>query len=64
MNRTELKTKIEMHQRELAHLTSIQPGCMFCGHYAMPECDKWNAVPPPDVVKAGCDEWTYDGIPF
>lgn len=64
MNRIELKTKIEMHQRELAHLTSIPKGCISCEHFVMPECDKWNAPPPPDVVAAGCDEWTYDGLPF
>ena len=64
MNALELRTKIDLHRKELKYLDGIQVGCQSCEHYAMPECDKWNAAPPPDVVAAGCDEWTYDGVPF
>jgi hypothetical protein len=64
MTKTELKIRIDMHRRELNGLESIEVGCRTCEHYAMPECDKWNAAPPPDIVASGCDEWTYDFIPF
>lgn len=64
MNRAELQTKIQLFRRELADLERIKVGCMTCTHYAMPECDKYNAKPPPDVVASGCDDWRHDGIPF
>ena len=64
MNRSELKLKIDLHRRELKSLESIAVGCKSCEHFSMPECMKYESNPPPDVVQQGCDEWTYDNIPF
>lgn len=64
MTRTELKIRLELHRRELRFLEGISVGCRSCEHYSMPECLKYASSPPPDVVQQGCDEWTYDFIPF
>lgn len=64
MTKTELRIRIELHQRELRTLERIKVGCRSCEHYAMPECVKFQSSPPPDIVQQGCDEWIYDHIPF
>lgn len=64
MTRTELQIRLELHQRELRALERIKVGCRSCEHYSMPECLKFQQNPPPDIVQQGCDEWTYDHIPF
>lgn len=64
MNQAELKIRIDLFDRELKQLRSIKVGCQSCEHYAMHECLRWQSRPPPDVVQQGCEEWTYDFIPF
>lgn len=71
MNRAELKMRIEVLgdivERELNHLRSIKIHCQSCEHYRFsngPECDKWKTNPPPEIVRQGCEEWTYDFVPF
>lgn len=71
MNRAELKMRIEVLgdivERELNHLRSIKIHCQSCEHYQYsprPTCDKWKSQIPPEVVQQGCEEWTYDFIPF
>jgi uncharacterized protein YwlG (UPF0340 family) len=64
MTKTELNIRLELHRRELKRLEGIQVNCQSCEHYARAVCLKFQAAPPPDVVAAGCDEWTYDFIPF
>jgi hypothetical protein len=64
MTKTELNIRVELHERELARLSSIKVQCQSCEHYARAVCLKFQAAPPPEVVAAGCDDWTYDFIPF
>lgn len=64
MNRAELKIRVDLFERELKQLHAIKVGCRSCEHYSMPECMKYEQSPPPDVVQQGCDEWSYDFIPF
>ena len=65
MTKTELQIRIEMHRRELNGLERIRVGCSSCEHYSNAGwCGKFEASPPPDVVEQGCDDWTYDFIPF
>lgn len=67
MNQAELKIRIDLFDRELKQLRSIKVYCQSCEHYRYssgPECDKWKSRPPPDVVQQGCEEWTYDFVPF
>ncbi len=64
MTKTELNIRLELHGRELQRLQSIKINCQSCDHYARSMCLKFQAPPPPEVVAQGCDEWTYDFIPF
>lgn len=66
MTLAEIQVKINLARREMEFWQNIagKKSCRDCTHYAMPECDKFNAAPPPDVVKTGCEEWTWDQIPF
>jgi hypothetical protein len=67
MNKAELQIKRDLFRRELKALESITVECFTCQHYATahgPTCSMFNATPPADVVKTGCDEWIHDPIPF
>lgn len=67
MTKTELQIRVELFRRELRSLEAIKVGCQSCEHYrysTRPECARWDSQPPPDVVHQGCDEWSYDFIPF
>lgn len=64
MNRAELKIRIDLFERELKQLSAIKVECRSCENYARGVCEKWQAAPPPDVVQQGCEEWTYDFVPF
>lgn len=64
MNKAELQVRVEIFERELKQLRSIKVGCQSCVHYARSVCAKWEVAPPPDIVQQGCEEWTYDFVPF
>lgn len=67
MTKTELGIRVELFERELTRLRAIRVGCQSCEHHSYskgPYCDKWKSRPPPDIVQQGCEEWTYDFIPF
>ena len=67
MTKIELQIRLGLFERELNQLRSIQVHCQSCEHYHYsggPKCDKWNVQPPPEVVRQGCDDWSYDFIPF
>lgn len=40
--------------------------CWSCVHYAEASkcCEKWNAEPPEDVLKVGCEAWAEEEVPF
>lgn len=67
MTKTELGIRVELFERELTRLRAIKVHCQSCEHYGYkikPACAKYEADIPPDVVPVGCDEWSYDFIPF
>jgi hypothetical protein len=65
MNRIELEAKISLYGRELGHLQSIKINCKSCEYGAHDgHCAKFDAKPPAEVQAAGCDDWTWDQIPF
>lgn len=45
---------------------TIAKCCNSCEHFNDygTWCRRWQAAPPEDVQKVGCDEYTYDEIPF
>jgi len=59
-----MNIRLELHSRELKRLQSIRVECQSCEHYARSHCKKFDAAPPQDVIATGCDEWSYDFIPF
>lgn len=65
MNRTELKERIEMYDRELTRLRRIKTNCHSCMYFGSGGmCDRWGAQVPPEVQPEGCDDWIEDEIPF
>ncbi len=53
----------------LQRLKRTRPDCQNCEHrktntIAGQYCKKFNAEVPPDVAKVGCDDWSFDDIPF
>jgi len=49
-----------------AEPTVFPRACWSCAHYSEIKkcCEKWNATPPDDVLKIGCDAWTEEEVPF
>ena len=64
MTKPELKIRLELHGRELQRLQSIRVECQSCENYLQNYCKKFDATPPQDVIASGCDDWSYDFIPF
>lgn len=64
MTRNEHQAKVELYRRELRLLENIRITCNTCSQNASGWCNRFAAAPPEDVIKAGCDEWEWDGIPF
>lgn len=65
MNRIEHTVMLEATQMLLRKLQSRMPCCKTCNFmWTDGVCDKWKAKPPAETLKAGCDEWIDDQIPF
>lgn len=66
MKAGEIRVKIKAVMAEAQIWSDIleKKSCMDCTNYQQNVCEKFNAAPPPDVVKVGCDEWNWDEIPF
>ena len=64
MTRIELQVKQEALRTMLAQLDGIAVRCATCRHFEGVSCVKYDATPPADVVKAGCDGWEFDEVPF
>jgi len=43
--------------------TGAWPCCLNCDYWAKGQCDRYKAVPPPDVIVVGCLAFAHD-IPF
>jgi hypothetical protein len=41
---------------------SVLRSCETCDHWEG-MCNRWNAMPPTEVIERGCDEWEEE-IPF
>lgn len=64
MTKAELQIRLELHRRELRLLEGVKVECPTCEYWFRPQCMKYKSDPPPEVVQQGCDDWTYDFIPF
>jgi hypothetical protein len=53
------------HVQRLAEIERADLGCGGCLHLGEGmRCKKWKAIPPAEFRQAGCDEWTWDEVPF
>lgn len=67
MRPAEIQVKINVLNHELNFWKSLlaKKSCRDCEHgQTQGWCQKFEAQPPEDVQKAGCDEWSWDQIPF
>ena len=65
MNRLEHTTLVSLYTRELEKLAKNKPACTNCERWGgRLGCTLVNETPPEEVILVGCDEWTFDDIPF
>lgn len=67
MTPAEIQVKINIAQKEADFWRDIlaNKSCGDCTQWQHPGCGLANgAEPPPEVVKTGCDAWSWDDIPF
>lgn len=65
MDRVSLQAMRDALRVHLSTLDSISICCTSCRNFSPAQrCRLADAVPPEDVQKAGCDEWSFDGVPF
>lgn len=69
MDRATLESVRRVLRVELKRLDAINVKCATCLQWTgtvqrTMRCAKFDAVPPVDVQAAGCDEWTFDEVPF
>lgn len=62
----EIRVKIKALMNEAQMWSDIleKKSCPDCEYFQQNVCLKFDAAPPPEVVKVGCDEWSWDEIPF
>jgi hypothetical protein len=64
MKRNDLTDRINYCNREIAWLREITPNCTRCENFRAPnECAKHGPIPD-EYITVGCDDWTYDDVPF
>jgi hypothetical protein len=64
MNRIALHAVRDALAAQLATLNAVTIHCRSCASWQEEHCTRFDAVPPPDVVQAGCEEWEWDRVPF
>lgn len=64
MNLNQLNTQKQALSEMKERLDRITVACTTCEHYRVGFCKKYQAQPPIEVVKTGCDDWVFDGCPF
>jgi hypothetical protein len=66
MKPAEIEVKISIAQKEADYWRGILSSkrCGSCTQWHQEMCQKYQAAPPAEVRATGCDEWTWDGIPF
>ena len=63
MNRSEFTDRLNYAQREVKFLKSVKMNCTSCEKFSDGKCATFGEVPP-DFVQRGCDEWSFDEVPF
>lgn len=66
MRPAEIQVKINMAQREADFWRGIlaDKRCGNCMEYQQHVCGKYQATPPGGEKEPGCEEWSWDSIPF
>jgi hypothetical protein len=66
MRPAEIQVKINIAQREADFWRGIlaDKRCGNCEHYKDDICSQYQAEPPGKAQEPGCDEWSWDSIPF
>jgi hypothetical protein len=66
MRVVEIEVKIGLARREMEYWQGILKNkvCGECQNFQQGSCLKFNARPPGGDKEPGCDEWSWDEIPF
>jgi len=66
MKPVEIQVKINVARREMEFWQEVikRKSCNDCLNFQQGQCTQFNATPPPEVQQVGCDEWSWDCIPF
>jgi hypothetical protein len=66
MKPAEIEVKISIAQKEADYWRGILADrrCGNCKEWHKEMCRKYQASPPQGEKEPGCDEWSWDSIPF
>lgn len=66
MRPVEIEVKIALARREMQFWQGIlaDKRCGNCVEYQQGVCGKYQATPPAGEKELGCDDWSWDSIPF
>lgn len=66
MTPAEIQVKINLARREMEFWQGVlaDKRCGNCENFDGHRCDKYEAEPPGGIKEPGCDEWSWDSIPF
>jgi hypothetical protein len=66
MRVAEIQVKVNIARREMEYWQSLLKNkvCGECQNFQQGNCLKFNARPPGGDKEPGCDEWSWDEIPF
>jgi hypothetical protein len=66
MRAAEIQVKVNIARREMEYWQSLlkNKSCGECQNFQQGTCLKFNAPPPEGAKQPGCDEWSWDEIPF
>jgi hypothetical protein len=66
MRAAEIQVKVNIARREMEYWQSLLKNkvCGECQNFQQGNCLVFNAPPPEGAKQPGCDEWSWDEIPF
>jgi len=67
LSRAYIEIRINIARREMEYWQNLlaKKSCNDCENYLTGGCALANGQrPPPEVIKTGCDSWSWDTIPF
>lgn len=67
MTRALIEVRINIARREMEYWQNLlrDKSCNDCQNFQQNGCKLAGGVTPPaEVVKVGCDSWSWDSIPF